>query len=199
MVVKSPSTLVALVLACGASSASCAAGTVATRNGSVVPSVALVGQGGAPLDAKALAGDAAYTVFVFFSPDCHCLEQHEARLRTLDAVFGPRGVHFFMIDSGVRASVERDAEVERRRGYSFPILVDRGAKLADAVGADYATYSVVVDREGHLRFRGGIDSDRDHLRSDAVPYLSDALTDLLDGREPRIAEAKTLGCALQKW
>ena len=32
----------------------------------------------------------------------------------------------------------------RRRGYPFPILVDRGALLADAVGADYATYSVVV-------------------------------------------------------
>jgi len=199
MVVKSRSTLLALVLAFGTSSASCAASTVATRGDSVVPSVALAGQGGEALDVKALAGEAAYTVFVFFSPDCHCLEQHEARLRALDAAFRPRGVHFFMVDSEVRASVERDAEVARRRGYSFPILVDRGAKLADAVGADYAAYSVVVDREGRLRFRGGIDSDRDHLRSDAVPYLSDALTDLLDGREPRIADAKAFGCALQKW
>jgi hypothetical protein len=199
MVVKSPSMLLALVVACAASSVSCAASGVATRNGSVVPSVMLAGPGAAPLDARALAGDAAYTVFVFFSPDCHCLEQHETRLRAVDAAFRPRDVHFFMVDSEVRASVERDADEARRRGYSFPILVDRGARLADAVGADYATYSVVVDREGRLRFRGGIDSDRDHLRSDAIPYLSDALTDLLDGREPRIADAKALGCALQKW
>jgi hypothetical protein len=192
MVVSPRSAVLMVALAC----AGCAARQAAPA---VVPPVALAGQDGAVRDARSLAGDAALTVFVFFSPDCHCLAEHEARLRALDAAYGPRGVHFFMVDSEVRASVERDEEEARRRGYSFPILIDRGARLADAVGADYATYSVVVDRAGRLRYRGGIDSDRDHLRDDAVPYLGNALCDLLDGRDPRIADAKTLGCALQKW
>jgi hypothetical protein len=192
MVMISRRVTLALLLAC----ASCATHAAAAP---IVPSVALAGEGGAVRDAKALAGDAAFTVFVFFSPDCHCLAEHEGRLRDLDAAFRPRGVRFFMVDSEVRASVERDAEEARRRGYPFPILVDRGARLADAVGADYAAYTVVVDREGRLRYRGGIDSDRNHLRADAVPYLGDALGDLLDGREPRRTDAKTLGCALQKW
>jgi hypothetical protein len=184
------------LLALALASASCAPRPALA---SVVPAVPLAGELGPPLDARALAGDAAFTVFVFFSPDCHCLDQHDARLRQLDATFRPRGVRFFMVDSEVRASVERDAEEARRRGYPFPILVDRGARLADAVGAQYATYSVVVDRSGRLRYRGGIDSDKNHLRPDAVPYLADALDDLLLGREPRLADAKSLGCALQKW
>lgn len=138
-------------------------------------------------------------MLVFFSPDCHCLAQHDARLLALDAVFRPRGVRFYAIDSEVRASAERDAEEARRRGYTFPILVDRGAKLADALEAQYATYSVVVDREGRVHYRGGIDSDKIDLHDDATPYLRDALDDLLAGREPRLAYAKTLGCALQRW
>lgn len=160
--------------------------------------VAPVREGGT-LDARALASDATLTVFVFFSPDCHCLRQHEARLRDLDATFRARGVQFFMVDSEVRASIERDAEEARRRAYTFPILVDRGARLADAVGAEYAAYAVIVDRSGRLRYRGGVDSDKDHLHADATPYLRDALDDLLAGRDPRVANAKTLGCALQKW
>jgi hypothetical protein len=155
--------------------------------------------GGAPLDARALAAAADFTVFVFFSPDCHCLAQHDERLRALDAELRPKGVQFVMVDSEVRASTVRDEQEARRRGYAFPIVVDHGAKLADALGADYATYSVVVDRAGRIRYRGGIDSDKNHIHDDAVPYLHSALSDLLEGREPRMANAKTLGCALQKW
>jgi len=192
MVLAARTVVLAWLLACMA----CAAHGSAQP---IVPAVPLAGGHGMALDARALSGDAAFTVFVFFSPDCHCLEQHEPRLRALDAAFRPRGVQFFMVDSEVRASVERDDEEARRRGYTFPILVDRGARLAVALGAQYATYSVVVDRAGRLRYRGGIDSDKNHLRDDAVPYLEDALDDLLAGREPRIADAKTLGCALQEW
>jgi hypothetical protein len=58
---------------------------------------------------------------------------------------------------------------------------------------------VVLDAQGRLRYHGGIDSDRSHLHDDAQPYLGDALVDLLSGRSPRVAEGKTLGCALRTW
>ena len=86
-----------------------------------------------------------------------------------------------------------------RRGYPFPILGDRGARLADALGAEYASYAVVFDSRGHVRYRGGIDTDRSHLHDGATPYLQDALEDLLAAHEPRFPEGKTLGCSLQKW
>jgi hypothetical protein len=50
-----------------------------------------------------------------------------------------------------------------------------------------------------VHYRGGIDSDRIHLHDDRTPYLEQALDDLLAHREPRVAEGKSLGCALQKW
>jgi hypothetical protein len=47
--------------------------------------------------------------------------------------------------------------------------------------------------------RGGIDSDHDNLHDGATPYVAEALDDVLARREPRVTEAKALGCTLQKW
>jgi hypothetical protein len=165
----------------------------------LVPASQLLEKGGSTVDARTLVAGAPLTVIVFFSRDCHCFAQHGDRLRALYAAYGPRGVQLVAVDPEVRASPEADAAEGARRGYPFPILVDRGAKLADALGAEYATYSVIVDARGDVRYRGGIDSDKSHLRDDATPYLRDALDDLLAGHAPRRPEAKTLGCSLEKW
>jgi peroxiredoxin len=164
-----------------------------------VPSIPLVAGEGNVRDVRQLVAEAPFTVLIFFSRTCHCLDQHDARIRALYDEYHPRGVQVVMVDPEIRATPVNDAAEATRRGYSFPLLLDPGAKLADTLGAEYATYSVVVDAQGNVRYRGGFDSDKTHLRADATPYVRDALDDLLAGRSPRVAEAKTLGCALEKW
>jgi hypothetical protein len=164
-----------------------------------LPSAPLVRPEGESVDVRQLAAGAPFTVLVFFSTHCHCFDEHEGRLKALYGQYGPRGVQIVLIDSETNASPERDRAEAQRRGYPFPILDDPGARLANQLGAEYATYSVVVDREGRVLYRGGIDTDKTHLRDDTTPYLKDALDDLLAGHAPRVAEGKTLGCSLQKW
>jgi sugar phosphate isomerase/epimerase len=159
----------------------------------------LAGTDGTTRDVRQIVAEAPFTVLIFFSRECHCLDQHDGRIRELYDAYHPRGVDVLMVDPEVRASPEIDAAEAARRGYSFPILVDQGARLANALGADYATYSVVVDAQGRVRYRGGFDSDKTHLSESATPYVRNALDDLLAGRPPRVAEAKALGCALEKW
>lgn len=166
---------------------------------STVPATPLTGLDGAPVDARRLVAAAPLTVLVFFSAGCHCLTLHDARLRALYEAYHPRGVQVVMVDSEARATPEADAAESTARGYPFPVVIDRGGRLADAVGAQYATYSVVVDSEGRIRYRGGIDSDKMRLSDDATPYVRDALDDLLAGHAPRRSETKSLGCSLQKW
>lgn len=137
------------------------------------------------------------TVVVFYADHCPCFRVHEERLRALARDYGPRGVRVLYVDSEVSASAERDARAATERGLS-PIVLDPGAKLADALDAEYASYTVVFDATGRLRYRGGIDSDKNRLHADVQAFVRDALDDLLAGREPRRTEGKTLGCALQK-
>jgi len=174
---------------------SCATGQPVAQ----LPGVPLVQPGGETVDVRRLAEGAELTVLIFFSGHCHCLDQHEPRLKALDEQYRSRGVQLVMIDSETNASPERDRVEALRRGYPFPILGDRGAVLADRLHAEYATYCVIVDRQARVLYRGGIDTDKSHLSDDATPYLKNAIDDLLAGHAPRIAEGKALGCALQKW
>ena len=142
---------------------------------------------------------ASLTVLVFFSADCDCQAAHDARLRELAVHYRARGVAFFGVDSEVDATVARDAQEARRRDYPYPLLIDRGARLAQQLGAEYATYTVVLDAQGRTQYRGALDSDHMDLHDAATFYLRDALDDLLAGRPPRRARTEALGCALRLW
>jgi peroxiredoxin len=143
------------------------------------------------------AGSAQLTVLVFFADHCPCQAAHDARLRDLYALYHPRGVEVLAVDSETGATPERDAAEAAKRGYPFPLVIDHGGALARRLGAVYATETFVLDRSGTVRYHGGIDSDKRRLHEDAIPFLRDALDDLLAERPLRRTESKALGCALQ--
>lgn len=138
------------------------------------------------------------TVLVFFSADCPCQAAHDARLLDLAAAYAGRGVDFLAVDSEADASPARSSKEARARAYPFPILADPNGTLADALGAEFATYTVVVDAEGAVRYRGGLDSDRAHLTEDASFWVRDAVDRLLAGGSPDPAQTEALGCALRR-
>ena len=142
-------------------------------------------------------GPQRFTVVFFFDDHCPCQAAHDPRLRDLYAQYHPRGVDFVAVDPAHGATLDRDRAEAEKRAYPFPILLDPEGSLARGMGAEYATETFVLDRSGTVRYHGGIDSDRSHLQESASMYLRDALDDLLDGRPPRRAESKALGCALQ--
>ena len=137
------------------------------------------------------------TVFVFYSRVCPCLRVHEARLHELADAYRTRGVTIFLVDSEVGAEPTIDALEARKRAYRLPLLTDRGARLATALNAQFATQAVVVDASGTIRYSGGLDSDKNHLHAEARPYLRRALDDLLAGRAPAARQPEPLGCALE--
>lgn len=170
-------------------------GACAPARSPAVPAIALQGTDGAAHELRT-RGRAA-TVYVFFSAHCPCVAAHDERLGDLARRYGPRGVTFLAIDSEVEATAARDAAEARARGYPFPILLDPGGRAARALGAVYATYSVVVDARGEVRYRGGLDSDKNRLGRAPAMYLRDALDDVLADRAVRHDDEEALGCALQ--
>jgi len=162
-----------------------------------IPDLALAATDGKSYPLRRTVAEARYTVFVFFSAKCPCVAAHDQRLSTLARSYQPRDVQFFLVDSEVGDALERGRGEVQRRNYPFPILADPGARLARALGARFATTSVVVDREWRIRYRGGIDSEKRDPNPNGRFYLQDALTALLAGREPDPAETKSLGCYLR--
>jgi len=139
---------------------------------------------------------AKLTVIEFFSAHCPCQRKHDERLRAIAADYTPRGVRLLAVDSELGADAKRAREEAERRNYPFPILIDPEGATANAVDAAYATYVLVVDREGTILYSGGIDSDKNHLTDDATPFLREALDDALADRPVRRPVGKALGCAL---
>ena len=188
MVLKSLLGALALLAACHAPRPS----TVAD-----LPPLVLHDTAGATTTLPADLTGARFTVVVFYAEHCPCFQVHEARLLDLARTYADRGVKVVLVDSEADATPERDAHEAAARGLP-PIVLDPGARLADALGAEYATFAVVFDPMGQVRYRGGIDDDKNVLHAEARPWLRDALDDLLAGNAPRRAEGKALGCALQK-
>lgn len=151
-----------------------------------------------PPNVTAIAAKADVTVVTFFSAHCPCQAAHDERLRALAATYAPKGVQFVSIDAEASATPEKDEKERLERKYPFPIWTDAKGQSADALGAVYATYTVVLDRQGAVRYAGGIDSDRTHLTDDAETYVKNALEDSLHGRPVRVAQGKVLGCALSR-
>jgi len=160
--------------------------------------VTLVGDDGRARDLSREVSQSELTVFVFFAEDCPCVSAHEPRLKELWEMFEPQGVRIFLVDAEASASPEKSAREARARGYPFPLLSDPEGRLARAFDAEYATHSVVVDRQGEVRYSGAIDSDKTMLHKDARPYLAEVLGDLLAGKPPRHERTEPMGCVLER-
>lgn len=170
-------------LACARPAASPAAAPI------VAPADAVLRDASAEETLAARAARAPLTVLVFFGPDCPVQKAHDARLRELVAAYAPRGVSFAAVVT------KRSGEVAAP---SMPVLEDEKAALANALGVEYSTHSVVLDRERRVLYSGAIDGDRTHLTPGAEPYLRNALDDALAGRAVAKPRTEPLGCPLEK-
>jgi len=164
----------------------------------VLPALTLAGTDGASHALRAEAAKAKLLVITFFSSKCPCQRAHDPRLRELWSAWHARGVVFLAVDSEADSSLEHDKQQAKARAYPYPILADPGGKLADALGARYATETMILDAAGHLRYRGGIDASTVHIRQDGPIFLRDALADLAAGHAPRDDGSKGFGCAIRR-
>lgn len=147
---------------------------------------------------ETLAARSPHTVLVFFSSECPVQKAHDAALRDLFATYRARGVTFAAVVSEVGVDVAAEREEAKRRLPGFVVLEDKDAALADALGVEYSTHSVILDRERHVLYSGGIDSERTHRSPSTTPWLKLALDATLSGAAVAKGKTEPLGCPLRK-
>lgn len=154
---------------------------------------------------RSLADYADRPVLVVFFSCNHCpyVQAYESRLMEIQRDFAPRGVQLVAINSNDDVthpadSFERMVERARERGFNFDYLRDATQGVARAYAAQRTPEVFVFDAARRLRYHGGIDDSWDNPRAVTRTPLRDAVTALLEGREPTPVSTPAVGCTI-KW
>jgi peroxiredoxin len=139
-------------------------------------------------------------VVIFSSNRCPTVKAYAARMNTLQAEYGPRGVQLVAINSVdphlyPDERYERMIERAREDAYTFPYLADPRQDVARAYGPTCTFHVFLLDRARRLRYEGRFDDARLAERVTSRD-LEVALEAVLAGREVEVPRTRAFGCAL---
>lgn len=145
-------------------------------------------------------------VLMFHSTSCPFYAMNPGK--GYDRVFVPmvesykdKNIVFLGVNSNRTDSVEKINKYIQKHDINYSVLKDAGNKIADAYGAKVTPHVMVIDGEGKLRYRGGVEKlsggPAGCGKSD-TQYLGPVIDALLDGSEPPVTETKASGCGIKR-
>lgn len=155
---------------------------------------------GKPVSLYGFRGKQA-AVIVFTGVDCPVGKLYMGRLAELAAKYEPRGVAFLAIDSNQGEDADRAARDAKEHGVSFPVLMDPGNVVADALLAERTCEALVLDGKARLLYRGAIDDQYGldaHKEAPTHSYVADALDAILEGRPVATPATAVAGCPIER-
>lgn len=158
----------------------------------------LLGEQGEPTPLDALLSRSPRTVLLFFTAECPVQKAHDERMRATVAKYRDKGVAFYAVQAEAGADMAAERAEAQRRQIGMPLLQDKGAALADALGVEYSTHVVLLDDKRVVHYSGAEDSERVKATSAVTPYLEQALDAMIAGKEPQVTRSEPLGCPLRK-
>ena len=145
--------------------------------------------------------ESRFVVLAFLGLDCPLCRLYSERLNELAQRYQSHDVAFLGISPNYSYDLDEIRQWARDHDYTFPLLKDPDATLADACGATIVPEVVLLDGERRIRYRGRIDDQllpgltRDKATRDD---LAEAIDDLLAGRQVVVSEAQAVGCLIQR-
>jgi peroxiredoxin len=147
-------------------------------------------------DSKALA-------IIFSCNHCPYVQAYEDRIITLQSDYKDKGVSVVAINSNDITNYPDDSfehmiERAKSKQFNFPYLRDEDQKIAEAYGATHTPETFLFDGQRRLVYNGKIDDNWREPEKVVNKYLSNAIDELLEGREISIPETFSIGCTI-KW
>lgn len=186
------------LVACGVLGPAAVLGQAPIEPGEPLPSVGatLRQEDGTTVSPRSMGGEAA-TVFLFWSNRCPWVDRYEARVDSLAAAFGDRGVQFVLVNANDVDEYPAESLDRTQTPSSIPYVRDPSARLARALGATRTPHAFVFDQEWTLRYAGAID-DSPSLPTEAEElYLREVVRALVAGTAVSTAPQPPFGCTLK--
>jgi peroxiredoxin len=140
------------------------------------------------------------TVLFFLGHECPVSNGYSPEMQRIAAKYADRGIAIWGIHCDPEVTMAAASEHAKQYGLTFPIMLDPEQRLAAASGVRVTPEAVLVSSQGKLLYHGRIDDRyapqgkrRDEPR---VRDLDDAISAVLAGNVPRVAETKAFGCPL---
>lgn len=145
----------------------------------------------------ALADWRGFVVVVnFWSSECPWSRRADVLLVYRQLTWYPKGVRIVGIVSNVNEAPPQILYEAENRRVKYPILLDNELRTADAFKAETTPHIFVVDRQGLVRYAGGVDDATQKQREARNFHLDRAVAALLDNRLPEPALTPPFGCPI---
>jgi peroxiredoxin len=137
------------------------------------------------------------TVLIFVSVQCPVSNAYNARMAKLAEEFRERGVNVVGVNSNVAETPEAIRKHAADNNFTFPVLKDKGNRIADLLGAQVTPEAYFLDSSNKIVYRGRIDDSRN---GDAINShdLRDAVEAVAAGKAVAKPEARAFGCSIKR-
>lgn len=140
-------------------------------------------------------------VFIFMSPDCPLCINYTHTIRDLILKFGTRGVQFIPVYPGEYFTKAEIEGFQSMYDFEMESLLDPDFKLAGLLEATVTPEAVVISADGIKKYSGAIDNWMYETgKKNSVitkKYLEEALTRLLNGKDPEPEKTQPFGCFIE--
>jgi peroxiredoxin len=137
------------------------------------------------------------TALIFISAQCPVVRDYMERISKIAADYSARGVTVVGIYANASES-DNDIKAHIAANHvTFPVLRDRGNKLADQLGAEHTPEVFFLDASNKLVYHGRIDNQRNITLVNAND-LRDAIEATLSGKPVVKTEAAAFGCSIKR-
>jgi peroxiredoxin/mono/diheme cytochrome c family protein len=140
-------------------------------------------------------------VVIFTGTECVINNAYLPRLAELCKTYAPRGVQFLAINSNQQDDAARVAQHAREYEIPFPVVKDKGNRIADLFAAQRTPEAFVLDAQRRIRYRGRIDDQIGIGYRRALPTRDDlavALDEVLAGNTVAQPVTPVAGCFIAR-
>ena len=137
-------------------------------------------------------------------PECPIVQRHygssKAMKKTYEQVMAlDRTAVWLAVDSTHAASGKKMQFWIAQNSIEYPILLDTDGTVGRLYDARMAPQMFVIDKEGVLRYRGAIDSNRSGIEppEKVTHYVTDVVRQLVNGETVLESDTKPYGCSIK--
>ena len=134
---------------------------------------------------------------IFLGTECPLAKLYGPRLAKIQSAYGDKGVQIIGVNSNTQDSLTELAAYVHRHEINFPMLKDRGNRIADALDAKRTPEVFLLDQSRVVRYHGRIDDQYGvgySKERQARPELTLAIDQLLAGDPISKPLTEAVGC-----